>query len=186
MFRVPSISLILALLGLLAVGYPVIAADPPENTSRTRRRLIARSRKKRTDDLMWFNSSGNVQVCIHLENTDGDTLQKLRNLGADIGIANSDWKVVEAWEPIEALNHIAALYDVEEITAPDYAVTKAGNVTTGGDVARRADLVRAFSGIPIFWQTSTAGVSFSASLEARAICSMERCSAINCFVILQD
>ena len=52
-----------------------------------------------------------------------------------------------AWVPIAALDQIAALDAVQEITPPDYAVTKTGSVNTEGDAIHRADLVRAFSGL---------------------------------------
>ena len=99
------------------------------------------------DDPVRFDSSGNVQVYIHLTNTEAGTLQQLRDLGADIEITNSDVNIVQAWVPPSALDDIAGLEAVEEITAPDYGVTKAGSVTTEGDGIHRADLVRAFSGI---------------------------------------
>ena len=99
------------------------------------------------DDPVRFDSSGNVQVYIYLENTDDDTLQQLRDLGADIEVVNSDWKVVQAWVPITALDGIAALDAVKEITPPDYAEAEAGRVSTEGDGIHRTDLVRTFSGI---------------------------------------
>ena len=43
-----------------------------------------------TDDPVRFDSSGNVQVYIHLENTGDETLQQLPDLGATIEITNSD------------------------------------------------------------------------------------------------
>ena len=43
-----------------------------------------------TDDPVRFDSSGNVQVYIHLENTDESTLQQLRDLGATVEVFNSD------------------------------------------------------------------------------------------------
>ena len=94
-----------------------------------------------------FGSSGNVQVYIHLENTDDTTMQELRDLGAAIEITNSDVNVVQAWVPNTALDDIAALDAVREITPPDYGETKAGRVVTEGDGIHRADLVRAFSNI---------------------------------------
>ena len=100
-----------------------------------------------TDDPVRFDSRGNVQVYIHLENTDTDTLQQLRDLGADIEITNSDVNIAQAWVPPSALDAIAALGAVREITAPDYGFTKTGRVVTEGDGIHRADLVRAFSGI---------------------------------------
>ena len=94
-----------------------------------------------------FDSSGNVQVYIHLENTNEATLQQLRALGATIEITNSDWNIVQAWVPPSALEALAALDAVKEITPPDYGETKAGRVNTEGDGIHRADLVRAFSGL---------------------------------------
>ena len=99
------------------------------------------------DDPVRFDSSGNVQVYIHLENTDDDTLQQIRDLGASIEVVNTDWNVLQAWVPIAALDRIAALDAVQEITPPDYGVTKTGSVTSEGDAIHRADLVRAFSGL---------------------------------------
>ena len=99
------------------------------------------------DDPVRFDSSGNVQVYIHLENTNADTLQDLRGLGATIEITNSDVNIVQAWVPISVLNQISELDAVQEITPPDYGETKAGSVNTEGDGIHRADLVRAFSGL---------------------------------------
>ena len=100
-----------------------------------------------TDDPVRFDSSGNVQVYIHLENTDDSSLQQLRDLGATIEVTNSGWNVVQAWVPISSLDQIAALGAVQEITPPDYAVTKTGSINSDGDAIHRADLVRAFSGL---------------------------------------
>ena len=99
------------------------------------------------DDPVRFDSSGNVQVYIHLDNTDDETVQQLRDLGATIEVTNADWNVLQAWVPIAALDQIAALDPVQEITPPDYGVTKTGSVNSEGDVIHRANLVRAFSGL---------------------------------------
>ena len=99
------------------------------------------------DSLVRFDSTGNVQVYIHLENTDESTLKRLRDLGANIEVTYSDGNVLQAWVPVSALDQIAALDAVQEITSPDYGVAEAGSVTTEGDAIHRADLVRAFSGL---------------------------------------
>ena len=99
------------------------------------------------DDPVRFDSSGNVQVYIHLENNADETLQAIRDLGATIEVTNTDWDVLQAWVPIAALDQIAALDAVQEITPPDYGVTKTGSVNTEGDGIHRANLVRAFSGL---------------------------------------
>ena len=96
---------------------------------------------------MRFDSTGNVQVYIQLENTDESTLKRLRDLGANIEVTYSDGNVLQAWVPVSALDQIAALDAVQEITSPDYGVAEAGSVTTEGDAIHRADLVRAFSGL---------------------------------------
>ena len=75
------------------------------------------------------------------------TLQQLRDLGATIEITNSDWHIVQAWVPISALDALAALDAVQEITPPDYGVTRTGLINTEGDGIHRADLARSFSGL---------------------------------------
>ena len=99
------------------------------------------------DDPVRFDSSWNVQVYIHLENNADETLQAIRDLGATIEVTNTDWNVLQAWVPVAALDQIAAMDAVQEITPPDYGVTKTGSVNSEGDVIHRADLVRAFSGL---------------------------------------
>ena len=94
-----------------------------------------------------MTTAGNVQVYIHLKETNDEVLQEIRDLGATIEIANSDWNTVQAWVPIPALARVATLGAVREVTPPDYAVTNAGSVTTEGDAAHRADLVRSLSGL---------------------------------------
>ena len=74
-------------------------------------------------------------------------MQQLRDLGATIEVTNTDWNVLQAWVPVAALDQIAAMDAVQEITPPDYGVTKTGSVNSEGDVIHRADLVRAFSGL---------------------------------------
>ena len=98
-------------------------------------------------DRVRFDSSGNIQVYIHLKNTSDDTLQQLRNLGVAIEIVNSDWKILQAWVPVSSLDRIADLQAVRKITPPDYPKTNAGSVVTEGDSIHRANLVRHFSGI---------------------------------------
>ena len=100
-----------------------------------------------TNDRVRFDDSGNVEVYIHLENSDDSTLQQLRDMGATIEVVNSDWNVLQAWVPISALDQIANLDAVQEITPPDYGVTKTGSIKTKGDAIQRADPARAFSGL---------------------------------------
>ena len=100
-----------------------------------------------TDDPVRFDSSGRVQVYIHVANAGDETLQQLRDLGAEIEITNTDLNLVQAWVPSTAIEEIALLETVERITPPSYAQTRAGSVTSGGDSAHHADLVRALTGL---------------------------------------
>ena len=100
-----------------------------------------------THDPVRFDSDGNVQVYIHLENTVDETLQQIRKPGAIVEIVNSDWNVLQAWVPVHALDSVSALRGVRKITSPDYGVYNTGSVTTEGDAVHNADLVRAFSGL---------------------------------------
>lgn len=107
---------------------------------------VAQPETDTADDLVRFDSSGNVQVYIHLQDTNDSTLQQIRNLGATIEISNSDWNVVQAWVPISSLDRIGSLDAVQLIDPPDYGVPRIGSVNTQGDTGHRADLVRTFSG----------------------------------------
>ena len=128
-----------------------VIRSPPDSDANTKeaeaRATTASGTSESQDDPVRFDSSGNVQVYIHLENTDTETLQELRDLGAGIEITNSDVNIVQAWVPPSALDDIAALDAVDEITAPDYGQNKTGRINTEGDGIHRADLVRTFSGL---------------------------------------
>ncbi len=120
-------------------GYGSITKDARSSQGKT-------PRFDTPDDPVRFDSFGNVQVYIYLKNTNDDTLQQLRDLGADIELVNSKWNVVQTWLPTTALEAIAALDAVKEITPPDYGETNAGRITTEGDAIHRTNLVRTFSG----------------------------------------
>ena len=125
-----------------SIGGDATTKDAPGSASSS-----PTSKASSTGDPVRFDSSGNVQVYIHLDNTDDETVQQLRDLGATIEVTNTDWNVLQAWVPVAALDQIAAMDAVQEITPPDYGVTKTGSVNSEGDVIHRADLVRAFSGL---------------------------------------
>ena len=98
------------------------------------------SSSKSSDGRVRFDDAGNVQVNIRLRNTSDETLQRLRKLGANIEIVNSDWNVVQGWAPITALDQIASPDEVRKITPPDYGVTNTGPVNSEGDPAEAQDL----------------------------------------------
>ena len=97
------------------------------------------------DELIRVDAAGNVQVYLYMDSTSEDALAELRELGARIEIVNARWGVIQAWIPTTALDDFAALDVVDEVTLPDYAVTRAGSATTEGDAIHRANLVRAWS-----------------------------------------
>ena len=97
------------------------------------------------DELIRVDAAGNVQVYLYMDSTSEEALAELRELGARIEIVNARWGVIQAWIPTTALDDFAALDVVDEVTLPDYAVTRAGSTTTEGDAIHRAHLVRAWS-----------------------------------------
>ena len=105
------------------------------------------SSSRSTDDLVRFDTSGNVQVYIHMESTGEEHLAQLRALGAQLEVVNEDAGIVQAWVPTTSLDDIAALDSVREIMLPDYGVTKVGSVDTEGDAIHRTDLARTFAGL---------------------------------------
>ena len=99
------------------------------------------------DELIRVDADGNVQVYLYMDSTSEEALAELRELDARIEIVNARWGVIQAWIPTTALDDFAALDVVDEVTLPDYAVTRAGSTTTEGDAIHRANLVRAWSSL---------------------------------------
>ena len=97
------------------------------------------------DELIRVDAAGNVQVYLYMDSMSEEALAELSKLGARIEIVNARWGVIQAWIPTTALDDFAALDVVDEVTLPDYAVTRAGSATTQGDAIHRANLVRAWS-----------------------------------------
>ncbi len=97
------------------------------------------------DELIRVDAAGNVQVYLYMDSTSEEALAELRELDARIEIVNARWGVIQAWIPTTALDDFAALDVVDEVTLPDYAVTRAGSATSEGDAIHRASLVRAWS-----------------------------------------
>ena len=96
-------------------------------------------------ELIRVDAAGNVQVYLYMDSTSEEALAALRELDARIEIVNARWRVIQAWIPTTALDDFAALDVVDEVTLPDYAVTRAGSATSEGDAIHRAHLVRAWS-----------------------------------------
>ena len=97
------------------------------------------------NELIRVDAAGNVQVYLYMDSTSEEALAALRELDARIEIVNARWGVIQAWIPTTALDDFAALDVVDEVTLPDYAVTRVGSATSEGDAIHRANLVRAWS-----------------------------------------
>ena len=99
------------------------------------------------NDLVRFDSAGNVEVYIHLKSTDEASLQQVRNAVERVEIEGAEYGLVQAWVDPDNLGAVASLDAVKRITPPDYGYTKKGSTQTEGDAIHRANLVRAFSGL---------------------------------------
>ena len=99
------------------------------------------------NDLVRFDSAGNVEVYIHLKSTDEASLQQVRNAVERVEIEGAEYGLVQAWVDPDNLEEVASLDAVKRITPPDYGYTKKGSTQTEGDAIHRANLVRAFSGL---------------------------------------
>jgi hypothetical protein len=83
-----------------------------------------------------------VQVYIELNGQDDQTIEDLKELGAEIEIYNTELNKVQAWIKYAQLDTFAAHPSVSEITVPSYSTPAAGRVTTEGDAILRANLLR--------------------------------------------
>ncbi|MGI9335410.1 MAG: hypothetical protein ACR2RL_19865 [Gammaproteobacteria bacterium] len=88
------------------------------------------------------NAAGSVHVYIYTSRLGEAALGRLRALAADIEAVDEKNAVVQAWVPFDRLDEIAELPLVTRIAPPSYRFTRAGSVTTEGDVILRADSVR--------------------------------------------
>ncbi len=89
------------------------------------------------------NDSGNVQTYIHVNNEVNDAkLAQLKALGVIIEIANTKYKIVQAWVPFDKLEEVGNLSFVTKITAPIYGKPRTGSVETEGDAILGSDDVR--------------------------------------------
>ena len=122
-------------------------ATPKDSSTRESRATREAVSSGKPDELVRFDSAGNVQVYIYLKQTDETALRQVRDAVARVEIEDKKSGIVQAWVAPEDLETLAALDVVQRITPPDYAFTKIGSTLTEGDAVHRADLVRAFSGL---------------------------------------
>ena len=75
-------------------------------------------------DPVRFDSSGNVEVYIHLASTDEASLQQVRDAVEKVEIEGPEYGLVQAWVNPDELETVASLDAVKRITPPDYGYTK--------------------------------------------------------------
>ena len=97
--------------------------------------------------LVRFDSSGNVQVYIHLNSTKEMLMQQIRDAVAKVDLEAPEHLLMQAWLGPDELTKVAALDGVKRITPPDYGSVTRGSKTTTGDEFHRANLVRTFSSL---------------------------------------
>ncbi len=97
--------------------------------------------------LVKVDKDGNVQVYVHMSESSGENIEKLKSLGLVTEVMNDDLKIVQGWLPGGSLDEAAGLGFVSRITPPSYGHTRVGDVTTEGDEIMRSDDARAAFGV---------------------------------------
>jgi len=89
------------------------------------------------------HQTGNsIEVYIHLEETNKDTIDALEKLGVEIDIISTRRPIIQAMVPFSAMNSVAALPGVVEISRPVYGLGTAGAVQTEADVIQGTNFIR--------------------------------------------
>jgi subtilisin family serine protease len=94
-----------------------------------------------------LRSPGAVEVFIYASALTPDMLNALRQHGVGVLRTNEQFAMVYAAVPFNALEAVAALPSVRWVGSPVYSVQRTGSVTSEGDQAMRADLVRSMFGV---------------------------------------
>lgn len=84
-----------------------------------------------------------VQVYVQLNQTGSGQLERLSRSGLDIELLNESMGMVQGWVSIDQIEQLNTLAGVQSITAPRYARTNRGSVTTQGDSVLLANQLRA-------------------------------------------
>jgi len=109
--------------------------------------LGRRAAKPVVSPLVRVDTRGRVQVRVRLRRLDAQARDELERAGLDIQISNLDLRVVRGWVPATSVWQLASLDNVERITAPDYAFTRAGSIDGQNDRILRCDEVRSTFGV---------------------------------------
>ncbi len=113
----------------------------------TRSNIKGLSPEKLSTPLVKVDVEGNVEVYIHCDETDVDSMELLNALGLTTEVVNDKYKIVQGWLPYDSLEEAAELGFVSKITPPSYGYPRAGSVTTEGDAIMGSDLARATFGV---------------------------------------
>ncbi len=92
-------------------------------------------------------ADGSLHVYLDCSPLGANELSKLRQAGARIERIHMARGLVQAWVDPSALDTLAAFPWVRAIRGVDRAVARTGSITTEGDVASRADELRAARGV---------------------------------------
>src|SRR5262250_1861595 len=94
-----------------------------------------------------LSADGSLHVYLDCSPLGANELRKLEQAGARIERIHMARGLVQAWVDPSALDTLAAFPWVRAIRSVDRAVVRAGGITTEGDVASRADELRAARGV---------------------------------------
>lgn len=83
-----------------------------------------------------------MQLYVRLEDTDDETLQQLRSLGAEIELVNANLNLAQLWIRFNKVAALSRLGKVKRIEPPSYARLQAGSRMTEGDAILVADHLR--------------------------------------------
>src|SRR5262249_5185216 len=92
-------------------------------------------------------ADGSLHVYLDCWPLGANELSKLRQAGARIERIHAARGLVQAWVDPSALDTLAAFSWVHAIRSVDPSVVRAGGITTEGDAASRADVLRAAQGV---------------------------------------
>lgn len=150
---------LLPLIVLLASAGPVFAAAPIASYLQDKIEVAAQAGftaqspagiSALSDKFLEFRDSGHVRVQVHAL-PGGDDLnalsQKIETLGGVENLVCKPIGCVESWVPIDSLGALADLGGVSHIGLPRRGVTRAGSVTTEGDVILTANQARTDFGL---------------------------------------
>jgi hypothetical protein len=88
-----------------------------------------------------------LQVRLRVQRLDEEARTEIERAGLEIEIANERLNALRGWVPAGSVWRLASLDNVQRITPPDYAFTRAGSVDGEHDHILRCDEVRSTFGV---------------------------------------